>query len=176
MHNHFKMCLTILISSQKPLLLFSSKLPYTTNKQKYLCEHYQNWWRYFNIKCFLRSNTHFCSQTTATPYIYIYICAKLFLMGVKFWKSWGVAQTIFKITLLLTFLKNGIQLDDPRGYFETKFQGWFFFVLNNFYVDFFCKIEGKFNFLVNFFLVRNFKEISHLKLKPIPNFCGNCSE
>ena len=33
MHNHFKMCLIILISSQKPLLLFSSKLPYTTNKK-----------------------------------------------------------------------------------------------------------------------------------------------
>ena len=33
MHNHFKMCLIILISSQKPLLLFSSKLPYTTSKK-----------------------------------------------------------------------------------------------------------------------------------------------
>ena len=38
-----------------------------------------------------------------------------------------------------------------EGIFEAKFQGWFFFVPNNFYVDFFCKIEGEFNFLVNFF-------------------------
>ena len=38
-----------------------------------------------------------------------------------------------------------------EGIFETKFQGWFFFVPNNFYVDFFFKIEGEFNFLVNFF-------------------------
>ena len=55
-----------------------------------------------------------------------------------------------------------------EGIFETKFQGWFFFVPNNFYVDFFCKIEDGFNFLVNFFFVRlNFKGISFVKLKPI---------
>ena len=51
-----------------------------------------------------------------------------------------------------------------EGIFEAKFQGWFFFVPNNFYVDFFCKIEGEFNFLVNFFLVwLNFKGISFVK-------------
>ena len=38
-----------------------------------------------------------------------------------------------------------------EGIFETKFQGWVFFVPNNFYVDFFVKIDGEFNFLVNFF-------------------------
>jgi len=31
-----------------------------------------------------------------------------------------------------------------EGIFETKFQGWFCFVPNKFYVDFFCKIEGDF--------------------------------
>ena len=48
--------------------------------------------------------------------------------------------------------------------FLLKIEGDF----ENFYVDFFCKIEGEFNFLVNFFLVRfNFKGISFVKLKPI---------
>ena len=83
-----------------------------------------------------------------------------------------------------------------EGIFETKFQGWFFFVPNNFYVDFFCKIEGEFNFLVNFFFgpiqfLRDFfckieadfffvgivpneiKGISFMKLKAVTNFVGN---
>ena len=37
-----------------------------------------------------------------------------------------------------------------------------------FYVDFFCKIEGEFNFLVNFFLGPiHFKGISYVKFKAI---------
>ena len=63
-----------------------------------------------------------------------------------------------------------------EGIFETKFQGRFFFVPNNFYVDFFCKIEGEFNFLVNFFLIRfNFKGIYFVKLKAVSMFGGNWS-
>ena len=53
------------------------------------------------------------------------------------------------------YLENSFQkivsnLTVPEGIFETKFQGLFFFVPNNFYVDFFGKIEGDLNFLVNF--------------------------
>ena len=88
-------------------------------------------------------------------------------MGVKFWTSWGVAPTIFKITLLRwLFSKMVSNLTILEGIFKTKFQGWFFFVPNNFYVDFFCKIEGDFNFLVNCFLVQfNFIGISHIEFK-----------
>ena len=86
-----------------------------------------------------------------------------FLMGVKFWSSWGVAPTIFKITLLQWFFSKMVSnLMILEGIFETKFQGWFFFVPNNFYVDFFWKIEGEFNFLVNFFC--HFKGNFYLKL------------
>ena len=46
--------------------------------------------------------------------------------------------------------------------FLLKIEGNF----ENFYVDFFCKIEVEFNFLVNIFLVRfNLKGISFVKLK-----------
>ena len=54
--------------------------------------------------------------------------------------------------------------------FLLKIEGDF----ENFYVDFFCKIEGEFNFLVNFFLVQfNSKRISHRKLKAASMFGGN---
>ena len=57
--------------------------------------------------------------------------------------------------------------------FLLKIEGDF----GNFYVDFFCKIEGEFNFLVNFFLVQfNFKGISHRKLKAVSMFGGNWSK
>ena len=46
-----------------------------------------------------------------------------FLMGVKFWTSWGVAPTIFKITLLRwLFSKMVSNLTILEGIFETKFQ------------------------------------------------------
>ena len=46
-------------------------------------------------------------------------------MGVKFWTSWGVAPTIFKITLLRwLFSKMVSNLTILEGILETKFQGW----------------------------------------------------
>ena len=51
----------------------------------------------------------------------------------------------------MIFSKMVLNFTVLEGIFDTKFQGWLFFVPNNFYVDFFCKIEGEFNFLVNFF-------------------------
>ena len=71
-----------------------------------------------------------------------------FLMGMKFETSWGVARKIFKNTLLeRVFEKMVSNLSILEGSFETKFQGRFFFVPKNFKRDFFCKIEGEFNFL-----------------------------
>ena len=51
----------------------------------------------------------------------------------------------------LLFSKMVSNLTILEGIFETKIQCWLFFFPNIFYVDFFNKIEGEFNFLVNFF-------------------------
>ena len=52
--------------------------------------------------------------------------------------------------------------------FLLKIEGDF----GNFYVDFFCKIEGDLNFLVNFFLAGFiFKGIYYIKLKMKLFFC-----
>ena len=71
-----------------------------------------------------------------------------FLMGMKFDTSWGVTPRIFKITLLeRVFEKMVSNLSILEGVFEAKFQGWFFLLRRNFKRDFYCKIEGEFNFL-----------------------------
>ena len=55
-----------------------------------------------------------------------------FVRGVKFWTSWGVAPTIFKITQLLQlFSKIVSKLTVIEGIFETKFQGLFFLLRIN---------------------------------------------
>ena len=47
------------------------------------------------------------------------------------WSSWGVAPTIFKIALLRwLFSQKASNLPAQEGIFETKFQGWFFFLEN----------------------------------------------
>ena len=66
-----------------------------------------------------------------------------FLIGVKFWTSWGVAIKIFKITILQRlFSKMVSNLTVLEGIFETKFQGLFFFYPNNFSWYFFNKPWG----------------------------------
>ena len=60
--------------------------------------------------------------------------------------------------------------------FWNQISGYFFFVPNNFKIDFFCKTEGEVNFVLNFFLVRLiFKRISLLKFAAISIFVVNCS-
>ena len=40
-----------------------------------------------------------------------------FLMGVKFWTSWGSLKKISKSDYWDDFFKNGLQLAGPTGYF-----------------------------------------------------------
>ena len=40
-----------------------------------------------------------------------------FLMGVKFWTSWGSLKKFSKSDYWDDFFKNGLQLVGPRGYF-----------------------------------------------------------
>ena len=80
-------------------------------------------------------------------YTYIYKkCPDKFLVGLKFWSSWGVTPTIFKITLEETvFSKMVPNFTFPAFWIDFVF---FFFFRN--------KIEGDCNFFVNVFSI-NFK-------------------
>ena len=52
-----------------------------------------------------------------------------FLMGVKFWTSWGSLKNFSKSYYWDDFFKNGLQLVCPRGYFWDQISELFFFNL-----------------------------------------------
>ena len=76
-----------------------------------------------------------------------------FLVGFIFSTSWGVSQLISKSHWWDDFFKNSFSLHGPRGYFRDPISDLIFFGPSNFYRDFFCKIEGDFNFMVNLFFL-----------------------
>ena len=97
-----------------------------------------------------------------------------FLMGVKFWTSWGVARTIFKITMLRRlFSKMVSNLTVLEGIFETKFQGRFFFRKKNSWISSVKLKASWINFKGIFHIKlksKNFKRVSFVKLKAISVF------
>ena len=97
-----------------------------------------------------------------------------FMWVYKFGQVWELPQR-FKITLQgWIFSKIVPNITILEGIFETYLQRLVFLIrviFKGFHV------EHDFNCLINLFLSRFIlKEISNLKLKPISNFSGNCSE
>ena len=79
------------------------------------------------------------------------MCTTKFFVGFIFSTNWRVAQLFSKSYRWDYFFRNGFQLHGPRGYFWDPISDLIFLVRVIFYRDFFCKIEGDFNFVVNLF-------------------------
>ena len=81
-------------------------------------------------------------------------------MGVKFGTSWGSPKIFSKSQYYDDFFKNGLQLVGPMlgVFYRSNFRVDFFFVLEIFLRDFFCKIhpfaEKRRDFKGIFFLLK----------------------